>query len=117
MKSYYYFDLEHNANMGASGWLGIALENTHIVTVSDDRTGFELAVDVTDLEVSAYTTHLREVSANTGSSGWNDFKPDVDSFTDSVELDGRVYTMSYTKGGNESAYYGCVGLKIANANA
>ncbi len=115
LKSYYYFDLEHNANMGASGWLGIALENTHIVTVSDDRTGFELAVDVTDLEVSAYTTHLREVSANTGSSGWNDFKPDVDSFTDSVTLNGKVYTMSYTKGGGDDAYFGCVGLKIANA--
>lgn len=118
LQAYFYFDLQNNPYMESGNWSGnwdANLVNAHVITITDDT--FELAVDVTDLANNSYTTHCKEASANTGNDGWNDFKPDIDSFTSTVTLNGRVYAMSYTKGGGNEQYYGCVGMKISDAPA
>ena len=114
LENYYYFDLQENPNevpdTGNWNWATYCT-NAQVVTLSDDNETFELAVDITELPAFAYTTHLKENSANTGSSGWNDFKPDVETFTDSVEHNGVTYELIYDK----TTYWGCVGLKVSQA--
>lgn len=111
LENYYYFDLQENPNevpdTGNWNWATYCT-NAQVVTLGDDNKTFELAVDITELPAFAYTTHLKENSANTGNSGWNDFKPDVEPFTASVELNGVTYEMIY----NADHFWGCVGLNI-----
>ena len=63
---------------------------THEANLGEDGKTFEIVMDITDVPAFTYTTHLKEQSANTGSNGWNDFKPDVETFTDSVEHNGMT---------------------------
>lgn len=114
LKNYYYFDIQENPNETPGttnqAW-AIVRNNTHEVNLGEDGKTFEIVMDITDVPAFTYTTHLKEQSANTGSSGWNDFKPDVETFTDSVEHNGMTYELIYDK----TTYWGCVGLKVSQA--
>lgn len=120
LKNAFYFDLQNNPVMESGNWSGNwdrFLINEYSITLSEDLTSFEIAVDITALANGYYTTHMQLNIYDTGVDGWADFKPDIDSFTDSVTLNGKVYTVSYTKGGGDEAYFGCVGLNVSDATA
>ncbi|MCH5157286.1 MAG: bacterial Ig-like domain-containing protein [Clostridiales bacterium] len=53
-----YFDLEHNKDAGASGWNGRKTDLTKTATVSENG-NWELKIDITNLDKSAYTAHFR----------------------------------------------------------
>lgn len=120
IKAAYYFDLQGNPYMNNGSWSGnwdAYCQNAHVIAVDTANKTFELAVDITALTEYDYTTHCALNSANTGTDGWNDFKPDVESFTDEATLGTLKYTMTYVKGGGNDAYYGCVGIKVVNSSA
>lgn len=111
-----YFDLQGNPYMATGGWggdWGTYCNNTQEITVAADGKAYEMAVDITSLNEYCYTTHCQLQANNTGTDGWKDFKPETDSFTQSVELNGKKYEMSYTKDGGNENYYGCVGIKVS----
>lgn len=117
-----YFDLQGNPYMETGMWNGdwaTYLTNAFEVTVTLGETNtYEIAINITSLGNYSYTTHCdNDFHPNmNGEERNHDFKPDIDSFTNEVEFNGRLYTVSYTKGGGNEEYYGCVGLKIKDYN-
>lgn len=111
-----HFDLQGNPYMQSGSWTGDwanYVENKHVVTVTGG-TEFKVSVDITSLPAYCFTTHA-DTSFHPATS--HDFKPTGDSFEHKVTAGGMEYTMSFTKGGGNEAYYGCVGIKVVDTRS
>jgi hypothetical protein len=107
-----YFDLQKNPYVQEGTWGGdwtayYTAAADHIVTMSEDGATFELAVDITGLDVYSYTTHCDGQPLGT-----HDYKPDTDNFTQKVTLGNKTYEITFTKDGGNENFFGCVGIRV-----
>lgn len=118
-------DFQGNPYMQSGSWDGNwdthSLVDMLISVTIDSKTEgdgttytYQAKYDITSLGSSnyCYTGHY---FCSTGPNN-GDFKPNVESFTKEVNLGGKKFTLSYTKGGGDGDFWGCVGLIISDTD-
>ncbi len=88
-----------------------------VIVLDEANKTFKLRFDISNMANEnpyCFTTKFGFEEKSGG--GAPDFKPDIDSFTGTeVQFGGKVFQLSYVKGGTDEQYFGCVGLKITAA--
>ncbi|MCH5159208.1 MAG: hypothetical protein J1F33_08450 [Clostridiales bacterium] len=109
------FDLQTNDNIYGGGWdRNKNFDKT--ITVNEEDGTFTIKFDISSLITTkrAYTSHLSFTAE--GDAG--DFKPDIDAFSKTVVFGEWKVEMVYVKGsGSDQDFWGCVGIKVNEANA
>ena len=109
VKSYLYFDIQQNPMADHGDWnCEWIVIKPEIVTITVENGTFTVTYDVTAVENYAYTMHF-------GRNEKDDFKI-TEKVDKTVTLGGKKYQLINFPGSGEAhEYYGCVGLKITDA--
>lgn len=109
VKSYLYFDIQQNPMADHGDWnCEWIVIKPEIVTITAENGTFTVTYDVTAVENYAYTMHF-------GRNEKDDFKI-TEKVDKTVTLGGKNYQIVNFPGSGEAhEYYGCVGLKISDA--